>query len=83
VYITVERTQDGLRTPTKYAMDTKDTPQGRTERVSLAVTPHEKRALEFVALARGLGGAGLLLREMPLATVVSEYDKLVDQLRAA
>ena len=50
--------------------------QARSERIGLAVTPSEKKAVEFVALARNLEGASLLLREMSLPEIVAEHDRL-------
>lgn len=53
-----------------------ETQQTRSERIGLAVTVYEKRAVEFVAFARNLDGASLLFRDMSLAEIVGEYERL-------
>lgn len=50
--------------------------QSRTERIGLAVTADEKKAVEFVALARNLAGSSLLFREMSLPEIMAEYARL-------
>ncbi|HYL22452.1 MAG TPA: hypothetical protein VEU74_11875 [Gemmatimonadales bacterium] len=52
----------------------------RRQRISLAVTTHEKRAMRFVARRRGLRDArgrllvGVLLRDQTLEAIVREYE---------
>jgi hypothetical protein len=48
----------------------------RTERVTLAVTPLERDAVETVAEARGRRGA-TILRDLSLGDVMKEYRRLV------
>ena len=48
----------------------------RSERMSLALTEHEKRAVEFVAKAWRYPAAGLVLRDHSLSDVVREYEAL-------
>ena len=54
----------------------------RSERVSLALTEHEKRAVEFVAKAWRYPAAGLVLRDHSLSDVVKEYDALRTMIAA-
>jgi hypothetical protein len=50
--------------------------QARTARMSVAMSPQERVAVEFVASARGLKGASLLLRQMTIPDAVKEYHRL-------
>ena len=54
----------------------------RSERISLALTEHEKRAVEFVAKAWRYSAAGLVLRDHSLTDVVREYDALRSMMAA-
>jgi len=54
----------------------------RTERVTLMVTPLEKRAVRFVAKARGLTESDVLRAARP-EDIVAEYRRLVAMLREA
>lgn len=62
------------------------TQEKRSERLSLAVTPSEKKAAEFVALAHEIeGGVSNLLRELSLSQVVAEHRRMreaIDQKAA-
>lgn len=60
-----------------------DTPlqESRTERVGIAVTPSEKRALELVANVRNVDGLSNLLRIMSVAEAVAEGQRLLARLR--
>lgn len=52
-------------------------PQGesRTEKVAIAVTPSEKRAVRGLAAVRGLDESNLV-RSMTIADIVAEFDRL-------
>lgn len=67
-------------------MDTRKQ-EPRSERVTLAVTPTEKRALQFVANVRSYPGHVVteseLMRSMLLGDVVAEYERMMDRLREA
>lgn len=54
--------------------------ESRTERATLALTPTEKRAVQFVANVRQTTESDLL-RTTLLADVVAEYDRLMAKLR--
>jgi hypothetical protein len=53
----------------------------RTERVTVAITPREKRALELVAKGRGLAGPSVLLRELSVADALNAYEDLLRMAR--
>lgn len=53
-----------------------DEQERRTERLTLAVTPSEKKAAEFVALARDTDGVSGLLRELSLTDVLAEHRRM-------
>jgi len=54
--------------------------ESRTERATLAITPTEKRAIQFVAHVRQTTESDLLRTER-LADIVSEYERLIAKLR--
>lgn len=55
--------------------------ESRTERITLACTPSEKRAAEIVAAIRQVDGTSSLLRLLSLNDIVAEYDRAMAQLR--
>lgn len=52
-----------------------DAPENRSERATLAVTPHEKRAIRTVAAARDTDESNLL-RSVLIVDVVEEYARI-------
>lgn len=52
----------------------------RSQRVGIAVTPVEKKAVKFVAEAKGTDESNLF-REYSLVGVMAEYDRLMRVLR--
>lgn len=52
-----------------------ETQESRTERIGLAVTPTEKRAVQAVAALRETDESNLC-RQTPIADVVAEYRRL-------
>jgi hypothetical protein len=50
-------------------------PESRTEKVAIAVTPTEKRAVRGLAAIRG-GDESNLVRSMTIAEIVAEFEKL-------
>jgi hypothetical protein len=57
-------------------MDAQANENRRTERITLAVTPLERDAVETVAEARGRKGA-TILRDLSLVDVMKEYRRLL------
>ncbi|HLS33498.1 MAG TPA: hypothetical protein VK039_07905 [Brevibacterium sp.] len=53
--------------------------ESRVERATVALTPTEKRALQFVANVRRTTEADLLREVIP--GIVAEYERLMDRLR--
>lgn len=53
--------------------------ESRVERATVALTPTEKRALQFVANVRRTTEADLLRAVIP--GIVAEYERLMDRLR--
>lgn len=56
--------------------DTAQAQESRSERVSLAVTKRERAALRAVAEARRVPHLSFLLRDMSLAEVMVEFERL-------
>lgn len=55
--------------------------ESRTERITVACTPSEKRAAEIVAAIRQVDGVSSLLRTMSLDEIVAEYHRAMARLR--
>lgn len=47
----------------------------RSERLSIAITPSEKRAIKAVAAIRGMEES-VLVRSMPVPEIVAEFDRI-------
>lgn len=56
--------------------------ESRTERVAIAVTPSEKRAVRAVAALREVDESNLC-REVPIADIVAEYRRAQADLTPA
>lgn len=56
-----------------------DTQESRSERAAVAVTPHEKRALWFMAGHRK-SSESELLRNHPISDIVADYDRLMAKI---
>lgn len=50
----------------------------RSERIGVAVTPSERRAVKAIAALRGVEDSNLL-RTMPLEEIVAEFERLREQ----
>lgn len=61
-------------------MSTEAQAETRTERVTMAITPGERRAIDFVALANGLEHSSVLLRSMGLEAIVAEYRRMMEAI---
>lgn len=59
------------------------TQESRTEKVAIAVTPSEKRAVRAIAALRETDESNLC-REMPIADIIAEYRRVqADMVPAA
>lgn len=50
-------------------------PESRTEKVAIAVTPSEKRAVRGLAAIRGTDESNLC-RSLPMAEILAEFERL-------
>jgi len=48
----------------------------RSERLTVALTRHERKAVDFVARARGLRSTSTLLRELSIGEIMAAYADL-------
>lgn len=53
-----------------------DAQASRSERLTVALTPHERKAVDFVARARGLKSTSTLLRELSIGEIMEAYADL-------
>lgn len=56
--------------------------ESRSERIAVACTPTEKRAVRFVADAREMSESDVV-RSMPMAEIVAEYARMREALGLA
>jgi hypothetical protein len=59
------------------ARQDRETQETRTEKVGVAVTPTEKRAVRAIAALRGTDESNLV-RSMTIAEIVTEFERLRD-----
>lgn len=57
--------------------------ESRTERITIAVTPAEKKLVDLVVQVGPIGTVSELLRERSFADVVAQGQRLLDKLREA
>lgn len=64
--------------PTMRGKQAETQEESRSERIAIAVTEREKRAVRAVAALRGVEDSNLV-RAMPIADIVTEFERLREQ----